>query len=264
MYILYIAAKTWVEKSLGFYSAAFSYYAPLAIIPLIVFSIYVVGFFYGTTFTNFVFTGWGSAMGEDLVELIKAAVTNLNSEMGASRVPIIAVTFFLGFYIVAFNVLAEGFEKLWGLDISGFKAFMARSLRSIAFLFVLQIYFIFTVGLEFFVAPAIFGTGAFISQLFLFLSTLLLFSALYKFLVNNSPSWRACFTGASVSSILFIIIKGLVNFYIATTPALNFYGAAGILLILLVWVYVLAAIIFYGAAVAGVYDSMKKVTVVNK
>lgn len=264
MYLLYTAAKLWFDKSAGFYSAAFSYYAPLAIIPLIVFSIYVVGFFYGTTFTNMVFTGWGSAMGGDLLNLFQVAVTKLNTETATSKVPIVAVTFFFSFYIVAFNVLAEGFEKLWGLDETGHKVFIKRTLRSFVFLFVIQIYLIFTVGLEFFVEPAMLGVGMYISQFLLFISTILLFSSLYKFLVNNSPSWRACFIGAAVSSALFILIKGLVNFYITNTPALNLYGAAGIILVLLVWVYVLAAIIYYGAAVSHVYDSMKKIAVLNK
>jgi uncharacterized BrkB/YihY/UPF0761 family membrane protein len=56
-----------------------------------------------------------------------------------------------------------------------------------------------------------------------------------------------------------VLIKTLVDLYIVTTPALNLYGAASIILVLLVWVYILAAIIFYGAAVAGVYDKMKKI-----
>lgn len=261
MYLLFEAAKTWLDKSSGFYSAAFSYYAPLAVIPLIVFSIYVVSFFYGTNFTNLVFSSWGSVMGDDLLNLIRQAVSNLNTETGSQNIPVLAVTFFFGFYVTAFNVLAEGFEKLWGITGSGFKNFISRSLRSIIFLFALQIYLIFTVGLEFFVAPAVFGTGVYISQLLLLVSTLLLFAALYKFLVRSSPSWRACLMGSMVSSFLFVIIKILVNIYIVTTPALNLYGAASILLILLVWVYVLAAIIFYGAAVAGVYDKMKKIQV---
>jgi membrane protein len=259
MYLLFDAAKEWLDKSSGFYSAAFSYYAPLALIPLIVFSIYVVGFFYGINFTNLVFTSWGSVMGDDLVELIKQAVSNLNTETGTANIPVLAVTFFLGFYVVAFNVLAEGFEKLWHLDVSGFKNFMSRSFRSVLFLFALQVYLIFIVGLEFFVAPAMFGTGVYISQLLLLGSTLLLFSVLYKFLVKNGPKWKSCLVGAAVSSVFFVIIKILVDFYIVTTPALNLYGAASILLILLVWVYVLAAIIFYGAAVAGVHGKMNKI-----
>jgi membrane protein len=198
-------------------------------------------------------------MGEDLVDLIRQAVSNFNTETGTSRVPILAAAFFLGFYVTAFKVLAEGFEKLWGINGSGFKAFVIRSLRSFLFLFALQIYFIFTVGLEFFISSSFLGSGSYVSQFLLFLSTLLLFTFLYKFLVKNSPSWQGCFAGSAVSSILFVLIKTLVDLYIVTTPALNLYGAASIILVLLVWVYILAAIIFYGAAVAGIYDKMKKI-----
>jgi len=48
----------------------------------------------------------------------------------------------------------------------------------------------------------------------------------------------------------------MVDLYIATTPILSFYGAAGLILVLFVWVYVLAALIYYGAAVAGLYGKI--------
>ena len=59
-----------------------------------------------------------------------------------------------------------------------------------------------------------------------------------------------------MAAVLFIGAKYAVSITILTTPALHFYGAAGLILILLIWVYVLAAIILYGAAIAGTYDKI--------
>ncbi len=254
--LLYRAAVLWFERGAGNYAAAFSYYAPLALIPLLLFTVSVVSFFYGQTFTQQVFADWGAVLGTDLVELIRAALVKLNLETQTARLPIVAVFFFLGFYLVAINVLSEGFHKLWGNEVTGLRAFVKRSLRAVWFLFILQAYLIFIIGLEFFIAPTLFGPYAILISATFFASTTVFFILLYRILVLDAPSWAGCFAGATVSSMLFILIKSLVDLYIATTPVLTLYGAANLILILLVWIYILAALIFYGAAVAGLYDKM--------
>jgi membrane protein len=256
IFVLYNAAKLWFDKGLNYYAAAFSYYAPLALVPLIFFSIAVATFFYGGSFANQVFIDWGAVLGSDLVEVIRVAVENLTAETSSSRVPIIAGLFFLGFYIVALNVISGGFERLWGIETSGFISFLVKSFRAFAFLIILQAYLVFVIGMEFFIMPAVFVSNSFISSGFLFLSSAVFFTALYRWLVSHSPSLKGCIVGGVVSSVLFVVIKSLVDLYVATTPVLSFYGAAGLILVLFVWVYVLAALIFYGAAVAGLYGKI--------
>ncbi len=254
--LLYRAGVLWFEKGAATYAAAFSYYAPLALIPLLLFTVSVVSFFYGQTFTQQVFADWGSILGTELVELIKAALIKLNVETQSSQLPIVAVFFFLGFYLVAVNVLSEGFHKLWDNETFGIRAFLKRSFRSVWFLFILQAYLIFLIGLEFFIAPTLFEPYTVLVSAVFFASNTVFFILLYRVLVSGAPSWAGCFAGATVASLLFVVIKSLVDVYIATTPVLTLYGAANLILILLVWIYILAALIFYGAAVAGLYDKM--------
>ncbi len=264
LYILYDAAVRFVECGAGYFAAAFSYYAPLALIPLLFFSVSIVGFFYGDAFANQVFSSWGAAMGNDLVKIIQLAVSNLHSETETSKITFIGSIFFLSFYIIALNIMSDGFQKLWGTESKGIKGWLLKSFRSIGFLFILQVYLIFVVGLEYFIAPTIFGASSLLTSIILFGSTTVFFAVLFKLLAKRSPSWTGCFVGGVVSSLLFMAIKFLVDFYIATTPVLSLYGAAGLILILLVWIYVLAAFIFYGAAVAGVYDKMVKANFIRK
>lgn len=254
--LLYKASLLWFDRGAGNYAAAFSYYAPLALIPLLFFSLSVVSFFYGQTFSEQVFADWGSVLGADLVTLIRDALIKLNIETQTSKLPFMAGFFFLGLYLVAVNVLSEGFHKLWGNEVSGFRAFVMRSFRAIWFLFILQMYLIIIIGLDFFIAPTLFGPYMVLVSAVFFASTTVFFILLYKTLVLEAPSWTGCFAGATVASLLFILIKSLVDVYIATTPALTLYGAANLILILLVWIYILAGLIFYGAAVAGLYDKM--------
>jgi membrane protein len=99
-----------------------------------------------------------------------------------------------------------------------------------------------------------------LSLIFLFVSTAAFFAILYRFLASSAPSWQACITGASIASVLFVISKSTINVYITNLSGLNLYGAAGLILVLLIWIYVLASIIYYGAAVAHIYDRMHKKT----
>jgi membrane protein len=260
-YILYQALKLWLERGGGYFSAAFSYYAPLALVPLLFFSVTVAGFLYGDTFARGVFANWGSVLGDDLLSLIKLALENLHTETMRSDVPLVAGAFFLGFYVVALNVVSDGFLKLWGRESRGILAFLIKSLRAILFLVVLQIYLVSVIGVDYFVVPTILGNHSLLASLILYLSTTAFFVILYRYLTSRPPSWTGCVYGALVSSLFFVAIKFLVDVYIATTPVLSLYGAAGLILVLFVWVYVMAAIVFYGAAVAGLYDRLENVNV---
>lgn len=255
--LLYRAALHFVDRESSHYAAAFSYYAPLALIPLVVFSVSVVGFIYGESYTNQIFSNWGSVLGNDLFQIIKLAVSNLDLETKTLPIPIVGAIFSLSFYIIAMNVLGDGFQKLWDIKSGGVRGWFIKSFRSVAFLVILQIYLIFAIGLEFLVSSKLFVASALISSILLFISTTAFFAAMYHLLSVKSPCWASCWVGATVSSLLFVGIKNLVDLYVDTTPALSLYGAAGLILILLVWVYILAALIYYGAAVAGLYDKMK-------
>lgn len=257
LYLLYDAAAMWLEKESGYYSAAFSYYAPLALIPFLFFTVAIVGFFYGETFTGDVLANWGAVLGDDLVVIIKSALANFDVEARSSGLPIIGGVFFLGFYIVALNIMSDGFQKLWNQETQGLKMFFIKSLRSAAFIFVIQLYLIVVIGVEFFIVPTLFGSSSWMSSAILFISTSAFFTILYRWLSQKSPSWEACWIGSIVSSLLFILIKNLVDIYIATTPVLTLYGTAGLILILLVWVYIFASLINYGAAVAGLYGKIR-------
>lgn len=253
-YILIQAARIWLERGGSYFSAAFSYYAPLALVPLVFFSVTVAGFLYGDTFTKDVFSNWGAVMGDDLLGLIRLGLENLHTETARSSAPLLAVSFFLGFYIIALNVVADGFLRLWGRDSRGVVAFVKKSVRAALFLFVLQGYLVLVIGLDYFIVPTILGDHSPLASLILYSSTVVFFMLLYRYLTSKPPSMAGCFYGALVASLFFVAIKFLVDLYIATTPVLSLYGAAGLILVLFVWVYVLAAIVFYGAAVAGLYD----------
>jgi membrane protein len=83
----------------------------------------------------------------------------------------------------------------------------------------------------------------------------LLFAAIYKVLPDTPIAWREVVIGALITAILFTIGKSLIGWYLGTTAASSGYGAAGALVLVLLWSYYCAQIFLFGAeltrAIAG-------------
>jgi membrane protein len=81
----------------------------------------------------------------------------------------------------------------------------------------------------------------------------ILFAAIYKFLPDMTFAWRDVWIGAAATALLFTIGEFLVALYLGQGTVGSPYGAAGSLVVLLVWVYYSAQILFLGAEFTKVY-----------
>jgi membrane protein len=75
----------------------------------------------------------------------------------------------------------------------------------------------------------------------------LLFAGLFRFLPDIKVAWRDVWTGAAITATLFVLGKFLLGLYIGRSAFASAYGAAGSLIIVLLWVYYSAQIFFFGA-----------------
>ena len=80
-----------------------------------------------------------------------------------------------------------------------------------------------------------------------------LFAAIYKVLPDRSLEWRDVVVGAVVTGILFTIGKALISWYIGSSAVASSFGAAGGLIVLLLWVYYSAQIFLLGAEFTKIY-----------
>lgn len=81
----------------------------------------------------------------------------------------------------------------------------------------------------------------------------LLFAVVFKVLPDARLYWRDVLTGALFTTVLFLGGKWLVNIYLGRPGTLSVYGAAGALVIILLWVYYSSVILFFGAEFTKVY-----------
>lgn len=77
--------------------------------------------------------------------------------------------------------------------------------------------------------------------------TVILFALIYKFMSDSKPRWRSVWAGGLFTAVLFAIGKYLISVYIGATNIADTYGAAGSVVVILVWVFYSSQILFFGA-----------------
>ncbi|WP_276496146.1 YihY/virulence factor BrkB family protein [Pontibacter litorisediminis] len=86
------------------------------------------------------------------------------------------------------------------------------------------------------------------------LISIVIFAAIFKVLPDAKIRWPNVWVGATVTAILFVLGKFLLNIYFQHDPLADTYGAAGSLVLILVWVYYAAIIFLLGAEFTQVYS----------
>ncbi|GHA64197.1 YihY/virulence factor BrkB family protein [Pontibacter akesuensis] len=87
-----------------------------------------------------------------------------------------------------------------------------------------------------------------------FLLMSFLFACIYKFLPDAKIRWRDVWVGSFVTSLLFVLCRGLIGFYLGKNDVGSVYGAAGSIVVILTWVFFTSQIIFFGAVFTFVYS----------
>lgn len=257
------AGRLWFRKEADQYAAALAYFVPFALTPLLLISMTLVGLMVGTDRLNNLLISWGSSIDPQLPVVMTSALTQLEVRSGEFIAPVIAVAFFSVMILVALNSLAAGIHKLWDVPQVGIKKMFVRYIRAILTIILIQFYLVAIIVIK--------GVATWIGiiipdevevgiQLLGFLICTSIFLAFaYRILPIASLPFRSCLYGGVVAGLLFLGVRTFVTAHLVTTPAVTLYGAASIVIVLLIWFYAVGSIILFGAAFAKVHhDSLMK------
>ncbi len=89
--------------------------------------------------------------------------------------------------------------------------------------------------------------------LVLFATTTMLFATIFKTLPDGNIGWKDALIGSSFTSFFFMFGKFAIGFYLGSSTVATVYGAAGSVIIILIWVYYSAIILYFGAEFTKVY-----------
>ncbi len=261
--------EQWSDDKAPKLGAALSFYTMFSIAPLLVIAISVAGFIFGEEAARGeIVTQIQSLIGREGAEVIQTALKNTkDTESGIIALTISFVTSFIGSTIV-FVELQDSLNMIWKVKPKPGRNLIKGLIRDRLMSFTIVIGTGFLLLVSLIISALLSALSSYITESFAgfpiwileFLNVIislgiiyLLFAMIYRILPDVHLRWSDVWVGALVTSILFVLGKYLIGLYIGTSTLGSTYGAAGSLVILLLWIYYSAQILFLGAEFTQVY-----------
>lgn len=257
----------WSEDKASRMAAALSYYTVFSLAPLLVIAIALAGALSGKeAVEGRLFDQISGMLGTDgarSIEIMIASAYKVDQGLLAGAIGTIALLFgATGLFVQLqdsldsiWSVRANPKVGIWGYIKSRWMSFslilVIGFLLLVSLLFTAMISFLADYSSSIFTLPAI--AIQLLNQLISILITAGLFAMIFKILPNVHISWSDLWPGAILSSILFSVGKYAIAEYLGKAALTSSYGAAGSLVIVLVWSYYSAQILLIGAEFTSVY-----------
>lgn len=260
----------WSEINAPRLGAALAFYTTLSMAPLLVVSIGIAGLIFGRQAAQgHIVYQIQSLVGQEGGAAIQALLLETHkTSSGIAGIMVAAMGVFMLLLGASgvFGELRDSLNLVWGVKITGSGGLwgMVRY-RFVSFAMVLGIGFLLMVSLL--LSAAIAAAGKFFEQflpapeallhlgstVISFVAVTVLFALLYKVVPDVRIEWEDVWMGAAVTSLLFSIGKFLIGLYLGKASVGSAYGAAGSLVVFLVWVYYSAQIFFLGAEFTHIF-----------
>ncbi|WP_110665241.1 YihY/virulence factor BrkB family protein [Salinicola halophilus] len=257
------AVQLWLDRNAFSYAGSLAFYTLFSLAPTIIIAVTVVGFWLGEDAARGeIVTQLQDTLGESAASAIESAVAQ-SSVQAAGIFPTIAgfVTLLIGATTV-FGQMQFSLNTIWDVapnpDRNSMLLLIKKRLLSMTV--VLAIGFVLLVSLVLgVILRAMFQyAGSWMpgSELLLMIAEFalsilvvsLFFAAIFKVLPDVVLSYRDVALGAVVTAVLFIIGRNAIAAYLAYTATASTYGAAGSVVLVLLWVYYSSLILLFGAA----------------
>ncbi|MBT2334729.1 YihY/virulence factor BrkB family protein [Variovorax paradoxus] len=262
------AVASWSNDYAPSMGAALAYYTVFSIAPLLLIVISVAGLVFGQEAARGeIFAQLSGLMGEQGA----AAVQGMLQAVNKPAEGIVATMIGIGLLVVGattvFGELQDALDRIWRAPArtKSKGLFNLLRVRLLSFSMIMAIGFLLMVSLVASAALAalskwwapVFGGWATLAQavnfVFSFAMVTVVFAMIYKIMPRVRVQWRDVWVGAAVTALLFTIGKHLIGLYIGKSSVASGYGAAGSLVVVLVWVYYSAQIFLLGAEFTWVY-----------
>ena len=259
--VLRDAGTSWLSHEGARLAASLSLYTLLSLAPLIILTIALTSFAFGRPAAQqAILSQVSHLVGDDGARAVQAVITNGKTPNGASGASIIGILILLFGASSVFGELQSALNKIWDVPPRALSGVMGwiRS-RLLSFAMVLAIGFLSLVSLIASAALATFGTyfrGALPAPAWIlilanvvisFLVITALIAVILKYVPDVLIRWRDVWVGAAVTAALFTLGKTAIGLYLGTAAIGSAYGAAGSLVVVIVWVYYSAMIFYFGA-----------------
>jgi membrane protein len=273
--VLKATVSAWSEDNVPRLGAALAYYTLFSLAPLLIIVIAVSSLVFGEDAAHGrIASEINGLVGEKGAEAIQAMLQNAGAQKSSGIVAtVVGIATLLFGASGVFGELQDALNTIWGVKARSGRGIVdiVRS-RFFSFAMVLGIVFLLLVSLVVSAALAAlgkFGSGRIPTTLLhgvdLVVSigvVAVLFAMIFKIMPDVRIAWRDVWFGAFATSILFTVGKILIGLYLGRSGIGSAFGAAGSLVVVLVWIYYSAQILFIGAELTKAYAQQRTPAVV--
>ncbi|HLV39597.1 YihY/virulence factor BrkB family protein [Xanthomarina sp.] len=260
--------KAWDASNPFRLSAVVAYYAVLSMPGLLVIIINLVGSVWGADIVQGRLTDEISrALGSDAAESIQTMMLETQSADKSTISTILGIATLIFGATGVFYHLQLSLNQIWKVNSENTMSFGRMLIsRARSFAFILAIGFLLLIS--FLVTTAISVLNEYIQslmpELIVYIAFVLdflvsvgvitvLFAMIFKFLPDAKIRWKTVWIGAMITSVLFVLGKFLLGLYFGKADPGSTYGAAGTIVLILLWVSYSCLILFFGAQFTWVY-----------
>ena len=246
--------------------AAIAFYTVTSIAPVLLIVVAVAGLAFGRDAAqNAISTQLSGLMGQQTADVLQSAVASAAGKSSGILATIIGAATLIATASGVFGEMQSALNAIWKAKpqtttVSRLIQARATSLGLVAALgFLLIVSLAVSAGLTAFgnYLDSIVPIGKLILPILNFAVSLallaVLFAAIYKVLPDRRLQWRDVVIGAVVTAVLFTIGKTLIGWYLGSSAVASSYGAAGGLIVLLLWVYYSVQVFLLGAEFTKIY-----------
>lgn len=246
-------------------AAALAYYTTFSIPPLLLIIIAIAGLVFGREAVQHQIVDQIQALiGAGPAQQVGSIVQNAGQQSGKGVLSAVLGVLALLFGATgAFTQLQSSLDRIWRVkpdpQVGGIRNFVGQRVLSLGM--ILAIAFLLIVSLAVSAALSAFGTfvagylpQGFSGPLLQVLAQIgslaiiaALFAAMFKVLPDAKNGWRHAWTGAIITAILFTVGKYLIGVYLGHSSTASAYGAAGSLVLIVLWIYYSSLIVLFGA-----------------
>ncbi|MDP1998166.1 MAG: YihY/virulence factor BrkB family protein, partial [Rhodoferax sp.] len=260
--------SSWLDDYAPSMGAALAYYTLFSLAPLLLIVISVAGLVFGQEAARGeIESQLRDLMGEQGASAVQALLASVDKPTEGVAATVVGVALLLVGATTVFGELQDSLDRIWrapSQDRAGGWLALIRT-RLLSFGMILAIGFLLMVSLVLSAVLSImehwwsmlFGGWLFIASVVNGLAGFFLIAAMFALIYKVMPrvrvQWTDVWIGAVFTALLFTLGKALIGFYIGRSGVASAFGAAGSLVVVLLWVYYSAQIFLIGAEFTWVY-----------
>lgn len=269
--ILALTFNSFAQDNATKLSGSLAYSTIFSLPPMLLLVILSGGYFYGQdAFQGKIFAELKDIIGSNTAMQIQNIIKGLYFQDNSFLATVISITALVIGATSIFTEIQGSLNQIWGVRSKSKKGILKILInRALSFSMIIGLGFLLIISL---LANTIILTmGHWIldhfswlpvglidgfNQAFLFLILNFLFAFIYKVLPDIKIKWRQVLPGALLTTLLFLLGKFFIGLYISRNNMISLYGAGSSIIILLVWVYFSALILYLGAEFSKAWTSI--------